>query len=116
MLRHTLLWLSSIALAALIASAGANTWDETANGGGDAGLTAGTAQIIAGNPNDPLTTITGRIDTNDFADVELLVDPYFPRTFGTVEPALRGRSVHRGGRNRLFLDGHIRWLRDMRTE
>jgi prepilin-type N-terminal cleavage/methylation domain-containing protein/prepilin-type processing-associated H-X9-DG protein len=50
------------------------------------------------------------------ADVELLVDPYFPRTIGTVEPALRGRSVHRGGRNRLFLDGHIRWLRDIRTE
>jgi hypothetical protein len=70
MLRHTQLWLSSIALAALMASAGANTWDETTNGGGDAGLTAGTAQIVAGNPNDPVTRITGRIaDTNDLADV-----------------------------------------------
>ena len=73
MLRHTQLWLSSIAVAALMASAGANTWDETANGGGDAGLTAGTAQIVSGNPNDPLTTITGRIDTNDFADVFAII-------------------------------------------
>ncbi|MCS7273440.1 MAG: DUF1559 domain-containing protein [Fimbriimonadales bacterium] len=50
------------------------------------------------------------------ADVELVVDPYFPRTISTVEPALRGRAVHRGGRNRLFLDGHVKWLRDIRTE
>ncbi len=50
------------------------------------------------------------------SDVELLVDPYFPRTIGTVAPELRGRAVHRGGRNRLMLDGHIRWLRDIRTE
>jgi hypothetical protein len=47
MRRHTQLWLSSIAVAALMASAGANTWDETANGGGDAGdLPAGTAQVV----------------------------------------------------------------------
>jgi hypothetical protein len=70
MLRHMQLWLSSIAIAALIASAGATTWDETANGGGDAGQTPGTAQVVAGNPNDPLTRITGRIaDANDLADV-----------------------------------------------
>jgi prepilin-type processing-associated H-X9-DG protein len=50
------------------------------------------------------------------SDVELMVDPYFPRTISAVAPALRGRAVHRGGRNRLFLDGHIRWLRDIRTE
>lgn len=49
------------------------------------------------------------------ADVELAVDPYFPRTIGAVPPELRGRAVHRGGRNRLFLDGHIHWLRDIRT-
>lgn len=92
MLRHTQLWLSSIALAALMASAGANTWDETANGGGDAGLTAGTAQIIAGNPNDPLTTITGRVaDTNDLADVFaiLISDPanFYAHTGTTTETA-----------------------------
>jgi hypothetical protein len=69
MLRHTQLWLSSIAVAALMASAGAQTWDETANGGGDAGQTPGTAQVVAGNPNDPLTTITGSITSGDFADV-----------------------------------------------
>lgn len=49
------------------------------------------------------------------ADVELAVDPYFPATIGSVDPALRGRSVHSGGRNRLFLDGHVKWLRDIRT-
>jgi hypothetical protein len=46
MLRHTQLWLSSIALAALMASAGAQTWDETANGGGDAGDLPATAQVV----------------------------------------------------------------------
>jgi len=50
------------------------------------------------------------------AQVELMVDPYFPRTIAAVPPELRGKSVHRGGRNRLFLDGHVKWLRDARTE
>ncbi|GAB4454560.1 MAG: hypothetical protein OHK0029_09290 [Armatimonadaceae bacterium] len=50
------------------------------------------------------------------ADAELCVDPYFPRTIGSVEPGLRGRAVHSGGRNRLFLDGHVKWLRDIRTD
>lgn len=49
------------------------------------------------------------------SDVELAVDPYFPRTIPSVPPELRGRAVHRGGRNRLFLDSHVRWLRDIRT-
>lgn len=49
------------------------------------------------------------------SDVELTVDPYFPRTIATVAPEWRGRAVHRGGRNRLFLDGHVRWMRDIRT-
>ena len=50
------------------------------------------------------------------ADVELAVDPYFPRTIPTAPPAVRGRSVHFGGRNRVFLDGHVKYLRDARTE
>jgi prepilin-type processing-associated H-X9-DG protein len=50
------------------------------------------------------------------SDVELLVDPYFPRTIPTVEAGLKGKSAHSGGRNRLFLDGHAKWLRDIRTE
>ena len=49
------------------------------------------------------------------ADIELAVDPYFPATIATVSPVLKGRAVHRGGRNRVFLDGHVRWLRDTRT-
>ena len=49
------------------------------------------------------------------SDVELAVDPYFPQTL-PVQPAnLKGRAVHMGGRNRLFLDGHVRYLRDART-
>ena len=56
----------------------------------------------AGNPQGP-------------ADAELLVDPYFPRTIASVAVSLKGRAVHQGGRNRLFLDGHVRWLRDPRT-
>jgi prepilin-type N-terminal cleavage/methylation domain-containing protein/prepilin-type processing-associated H-X9-DG protein len=50
------------------------------------------------------------------SDVEIAVDPYFPRTIPTTPPALRGHSVHFGGRNRLFLDGHVKYLRDARTE
>jgi prepilin-type N-terminal cleavage/methylation domain-containing protein len=50
------------------------------------------------------------------ADVEIAVDPYFPRTIPTTPPALRGKSVHFGGRNRLFLDTHAKWLRDPRTD
>ncbi len=49
------------------------------------------------------------------ADVELAVDPYFPRPIGTVREPLRGWTPHAGGRNRLFLDTHARWVRDPRT-
>ena len=48
-------------------------------------------------------------------DVELAVDPYFPKTIPTVSEELRGRAVHPGGRNRLFLDGHVSFFRDART-
>jgi prepilin-type N-terminal cleavage/methylation domain-containing protein len=49
------------------------------------------------------------------ADIEIAVDPYFPRTIPSVSPELRGRAVHAGGRNRLFLDTHAKWMRDIRT-
>ena len=49
------------------------------------------------------------------SDVELAVDPYFPRTIPTTPPEVRGKAVHAGGRNRLFLDSHAKWLRDTRT-
>jgi prepilin-type processing-associated H-X9-DG protein len=45
----------------------------------------------------------------------MVMDPYFPRTIPTVADDLKGRAVHMGGRNRLFLDGHAKWLRDART-
>lgn len=48
-------------------------------------------------------------------EVELAVDPYYPNTVPALPPELKGRSVHRGGRNRLFLDGHVEFLRDART-
>jgi len=50
------------------------------------------------------------------ADAELAVDPYFPRTIPTVPASIRGKAVHFGGRNRLFLDGHVKFLRDARTD
>ena len=49
------------------------------------------------------------------ADVELAVDPYFPNTIASLPPELRGRAVHPRGRNRLFADGHVEFLRDART-
>ena len=57
--------------------------------------------------------VTGRPDGP--SDVELVVDPYFPRTIPSVAPELSGRSAHLGGRNRLFLDNHVRYLKDART-
>lgn len=50
------------------------------------------------------------------SDTELAVDPYFPNTIPTVAADLKGHSVHMGGRNRLFLDGHVKYLRDIRLD
>ncbi len=58
---------------------------------------------IAGRPDGP-------------ADAELAVDPYFPRTIPSIPATIRGKAVHFGGRNRLFLDGHVKFLRDHRTD
>lgn len=49
------------------------------------------------------------------AEAELLVDPYFPKTIPSVAPGLKGLTAHAGGRNRLFLDFHAKWMRDIRT-
>lgn len=49
-------------------------------------------------------------------DVEFAVDPYFPNTVPTVDPALKGRAVHHGGRNRLALDFHADFVRDKRLQ
>jgi prepilin-type N-terminal cleavage/methylation domain-containing protein len=55
---------------------------------------------------------------NGVSDVELAVDPYFPNTptgATTVDPALKGRTIHAGGRCRVFLDGHTQFIKDKRT-
>jgi prepilin-type N-terminal cleavage/methylation domain-containing protein len=52
---------------------------------------------------------------NGLNDVELIVDPYFPSTIPTVSPELRGRTIHPGGRNRFYLDGHGAFFKDART-
>ncbi len=57
----------------------------------------------AGYPNGP-------------ADVEMAVDPYFPSTVPSLPSSLRGEGVHFGGRNRLFLDWHVKYFRDYRTK
>ena len=49
------------------------------------------------------------------SDVELTVDPYFPNTIPTVTAALKGGTIHPGGRSRLFLDGHVQFIKDART-
>jgi prepilin-type N-terminal cleavage/methylation domain-containing protein/prepilin-type processing-associated H-X9-DG protein len=49
------------------------------------------------------------------SDVELAVDPYFPKTIPTVPANLLGRTIHPGGRNRVFLDGHVQYIKDPRT-
>lgn len=60
--------------------------------------------------NDPtIGPITGPVD------VELAVDPYYPQTIPTVDPTLKGRTIHRGGRCRVFLDGHVQYIKDART-
>ena len=60
--------------------------------------------------NDPtIGVITGPVD------VELAVDPYFPATIPSVDPELKGHTVHAGGRCRVFLDGHVQYLKDSRT-
>ena len=51
---------------------------------------------------------------NGMADVELAVDPYFPTTVLSLPESLKGKAVHRGGRNRLCLDGHVDYVRDKR--
>lgn len=53
---------------------------------------------------------------NGPSDVELSVDPYFPRTISSLAPEVRGHSVHDRGRNRLFLDGHVQYVRDPRLK
>jgi len=81
--------------------------DESAVAGQHAGYQA---SLISGIPYP-----TG--DATGVADAELATDPYFPNTpsNATKLPAsVLGLSVHMGGRDRLYLDGHVKWTRDAR--
>lgn len=50
------------------------------------------------------------------SEVELAVDPYFPSTVPSLPAELKGKAVHMGGRNRVFLDAHVKYYRDVRTK
>ena len=60
----------------------------------------------AGNPQAGLP--------GSIAEVELVVDVYFPGTIAAVPDELKGWSAHPRGRNRLMLDGHAEFQRDAR--
>ena len=68
------------------------------------------SDLIAASATDAtLGLITGPVD------VELVVDPYYPKTIPSVDPALKGCTIHAGGRCRAFLDGHTEFIKDART-
>ena len=68
------------------------------------------SDLIAASATDAtLGLITGPVD------VELVVDPYYPKTIPSVDPALKGCTIHAGGRCRAFLDGHTEFIKDTRT-
>jgi prepilin-type N-terminal cleavage/methylation domain-containing protein/prepilin-type processing-associated H-X9-DG protein len=46
--------------------------------------------------------------------VDWAVDPYFPSTIGSLPADVRGRAVHHGGRNVLYLDSHAAFVKDAR--
>ena len=52
---------------------------------------------------------------NGASDVELTVDPYFPDTVPSDPLGTSGHTIHPGGRCRVYLDGHVQYLRDVRT-
>ncbi len=60
--------------------------------------------------NDPTVGLI-----NGPADVEMAVDPYFPNTTPTVDASLKGRTIHAGGRCRVYLEGHTQFIKDTRT-
>jgi len=60
--------------------------------------------------NDPLVGAIGGP-----SEVEMAVDSYFPKTVPTVPAGMSGRTIHAGGRNRVFLDGHAAFTKDART-
>ena len=53
---------------------------------------------------------------NGPSEVELAIDVYFPATIQSLEEEIRGLAAHSGGRNRLMLDSHVQFKRDLRIE
>jgi prepilin-type N-terminal cleavage/methylation domain-containing protein len=68
------------------------------------------SDLVAAAPTDPTLGVV-----NGPSDVELAVDPYFPKTIPTVPPGMLGRTIHATGRCRAFLDGHTQFIKDART-
>lgn len=52
---------------------------------------------------------------NGPSDVEFVVDPYFPKTIPSVPASLKGVTAHPGGRNKLYMDGRVKFFVDGRT-
>jgi len=50
------------------------------------------------------------------ADIQMIVDPYFPRTIPTTPPGVRGKATHPGGANNLYLDWHVKYVPDRRID
>jgi len=66
--------------------------------------TKSASQAVADLQANNIPTVDPTIGIiNGATDVELVVDPYFPKTIGTVDPALKGHTIHAGGRCRVFL-------------
>ena len=66
-MKRATLWLSSIAITALIAGASAQSWDES----GDAGDLPGTAQVVAGS--GPLASINGYLNASDVDMFQIII-------------------------------------------
>lgn len=74
------------------------------------GKTENKAVADLASTNDPTVGII-----NGASDVELAVDPYYPSTIPSVSADLKGFTIHPGGRCRVFLDGHVQYIKDTRT-
>ncbi|MBV9852816.1 MAG: type II secretion system protein [Armatimonadetes bacterium] len=72
------------------------------------------SDVAAYNTPNVLDTTIDPPRPQSTAELEEAVDPYFPNV-PSVPVNLRGLAVHFGGRNRLFFDGHVKYLRDVRT-
>lgn len=81
-MKRLTLWLSSITAAALIAGANAQTWDEIADGGGDAGDLPATAQVVLGSGT--LTAITGTYDASDVDMYQIFISDIYNFGASTV--------------------------------